>query len=64
MTTEVTRWLKPNRWEHAAMWLYGDEYAKFGLSAVDFYKRLPDDKKNLVITMVNSILDASDKPRR
>lgn len=40
------------------MWLYGEDYAASGLSAVDFWERLSKSRRNNVIEMVGEILAA------
>ena len=47
-----------SKYERAAMWLYGEDYAASGLSAVDFWRRLPKSRQNNVIEMVDEILTA------
>jgi hypothetical protein len=41
--------------EVAAMWRYSDEYARSGLGAIEFWKRLPNHKKSLAREMINEI---------
>ncbi len=46
--------------EKAAMWLYHSEYAKLGLGAVEFYKRLGQYEKNNVDRMIADVMKYSD----
>ena len=48
----------PTKYERGAMWLFGEDYATSGLSAVDFWARLSVSRQNLVIQMVDEILAA------
>lgn len=47
--------------EVAATWLFGAEYARSGLSAIDFYACLPQSRRNLVGDMLCAIDRAPDK---
>jgi len=44
--------------ETAAMWLWGEEYAKGGLSAKEFYARLPHERRQLIDAMLRQIAEA------
>ena len=44
--------------EVAAMWLYGAEYAKSGLSAIDYYKQLSNSRRAVVADFVEQMRDA------
>ena len=45
--------------EVAAMWLWGAEYARTGLSAIDFYRQLDASRKRVVAEMVDEIVNAA-----
>ncbi len=47
-----------NKYERAAMWLYGQDYADSRLSAIDFWAKLSRSRQNNVIEMVDEILAA------
>lgn len=49
---------KPSKYERAAMWLYGEDYAASSLGVVQFWAQLSNSRKNTVIEMVNDILAA------
>ena len=46
------------RVEAAAIWFYHDEYAAQDYGAIDFYKQLPLEKKQLMEQMVDEIIEA------
>lgn len=48
--------------EVAAMWLYGAEYAKSGLSAMDWWKQLSNSRREVVRRMVAEITEALPTP--
>lgn len=50
--------------EVAAMWLYGAEYARTGLSAVDFYASLSPSRKEIVAGFVTEMRDALKREGR
>jgi len=49
------------RRECAAMWLYREEYAKSGLGAIEFYKRLSSYDKRTVDKMIDEIMKAPEQ---
>jgi len=49
---------KLTKYEVAAMWLYGEDYAQSGLSAAAYWSRLSSAHQNTVIRMVDEILEA------
>lgn len=48
----------PTKYEIAAMWLYGEDYAVSGLSIYDFFDRLSPSRRDNVVRMVDEILAA------
>lgn len=44
--------------EIAAMWLYGDDYARRGIGAIAYYKLLSEFKKNNIDRMIKEISEA------
>ena len=51
---------KLTRCEVAAMWFYCAEYARSGLSSVDFWEQLSAPGKRLIRSMVKEIMEARD----
>lgn len=41
--------------EVAAMWIYGDEYSRSGLSAIDWWKQLGDVRRQIVSDFVEQM---------
>lgn len=48
--------------ELAATWLYGEEYAMRGVSAIDFWRQLPRVSKQIVRDMVRDLMAARPTP--
>lgn len=47
--------LNPHRSAKAAMWLYGDRYARQGIGSMDFWDILTEYEKNTCRRMVTEI---------
>lgn len=46
------------KYERGAMWMFSDDYATLGLSAIDFWRQLDKPRKDLVVKMVRDIIKA------
>lgn len=49
--------------ERAAMWLYHEEYARLGIGAIEFYRRLGAGRRRTVDDMIKEICDCP-KPKK
>jgi hypothetical protein len=55
---DQTRNLNPHKFAVAAMWLFGAEYSKQGGGSMDFWDRLPGNKKDTIFMMIMQIEQA------
>lgn len=53
------RFRNPNRRELVAMWIWGAEYARGGLGAVEFYERLNESRKRQIAECIKQF-EAAD----
>lgn len=58
-TADARRDLNPHKAAVAAMWLFGERYAKLGLGSMGFWDRLTPDEKRLCQRMVQEIEKAA-----
>jgi hypothetical protein len=58
---QVMRNLKPHKEAVIAMWLFGEEYSRLGIGAIDYYDQLPGSKKRLCACMLEDINNAQRK---
>lgn len=50
---------EPNAYEIGAMYIYGEDYIRKGMNAIDYFRSLSSQDRALVTRMVDAILAAS-----